>query len=1028
MRQPIPVEPIAQRVLVFEYIADAVLFIAADGLISDCNPGAEQMFGFKRAELIGAALALVFGKQEAADFCEGMRSGSGNNGRWQGRLSFVNKTGQQGRTQTLSVPLENAGGYLTIHREVTEAEQIESKFVEERLLLRSLIDAVPDPIFCKDREGRFLLHNKADQAMMGTSGDESLGKTVFDYPDLAEHAGRYFADDMSVVESGVPVINREEPFLRADNYRGWFLTSKYPLRNKLGDIIGLVGIARDITERKAVDQKLDEDERLLRTLIDAIPDLIFFKDSEGRHLVVNAADSDLFGVAGAEGLGKTVFEWPIPPEIAASYAADDRRVLETGQPLINREERFETADGHKGWFLTSKFPLRNAAGEIYGLVGVSRDVTEFRVTTEELQRARQRLDEHVDNSPLAVTEWDPELRLVRWTGRAEGLFGWSAQEVVGKYYSELPMVHPADLSRVTECINRLLDGRDGHNVSVNRNLTRDGAVIYCIWHNSALRDAEGRLVSILSLTQDVSEQTLADQTILENERLYHAIIETTNTGYVLSDKNGCLLDANSEFLRMLGYPSLAKGLGRPFTDWIAPHALERSKLEFERLMREGSSLNFETDFVALDGTIVPVEANARVRHSPSGVQVIAFFRNISARRRAESERQAFERKLLETQKLESLGILAGGIAHDFNNLLTGVLGNASLARLDAGEDSPLQPYLEQIEVAAVRAADLCRQMLAYSGKGSFVVHRLDLNAVVEETAKLLKISISKKAVVCYELASGLPPVVGDITQIRQVIMNLVLNAAEAVGERSGHIWVTTSLLEASLKLPDNAQFPGSLGAGAYICFEVRDDGLGMTPETQARIFDPFFTTKFAGRGLGLAAVQGIVRGHKGQLLVQSEPGKGTRFRVYLPCAVGVAEAPPVEVPASPTWRGCGNVLVIDDESTVRVTTSHMLEALGFSVRVAPDGREGIKRFSEADGALALVMLDLTMPHVDGDVVLHEIRRIDPDARVLLMSGFDEAEVLSRFDGLEVAGFLQKPFLLPALRQKLQQILGPSGEL
>ncbi|HYR59022.1 MAG TPA: response regulator, partial [Chthoniobacteraceae bacterium] len=365
----------------------------------------------------------------------------------------------------------------------------------------------------------------------------------------------------------------------------------------------------------------------------------------------------------------------------------------------------------------------------------------------------------------------------------------------------------------------------------------------------------------------------------------------------------------------------------------------------------------------------------------------------------------------------------GGIAHDFNNLLTGVLGNASLARMDLPADSPVQTYLAQIEVSATRAADLCKQMLAYSGKGRFVVKNIDLNALIEDTTRLLEVSISKRAVLKFQLAAGLPAVLGDATQLRQVIMNLVINASEAIGDKSGFISICSGMTRADRAYLAGAYFASDLAEGDYIYIDVADNGGGMSPEVQARIFDPFFTTKFTGRGLGLAAVLGIVRGHKGALKVFSEQGWGTTFKILLPCAEGVAEAAEAETTPAAGWRGEGRVLVVDDEETVRVTTARMFEACGFSTQLAADGREGFEQFQSANGDFALVVLDLTMPHMDGEEAFRAITEMKPDARVLLMSGFNEQEAIARFTGKGLAGFVQKPFTFPALREKLQQIFG-----
>lgn len=998
------------------------------GAVCSWNPGAERMFGWKREDILGLTPCQWLEDEAFEVFEREVLRGKG--APWEARLEFCKKAGGMGVADVRAVPMKvgsGVAGWLVIWRDQTALQEAQQKLLDERALLKALIDAVPDPIFCKDREGRFLLHNRADHLILGKTSEDCIGKTVFDFPCLNGHAERFFADDMQVVHTGEPVVDREGTFVRADGARGWFVSSKFPLRNAAGKVVGLVGIARDITQRKQAEQQRADEECLLRALVDAIPDPMFLKDREGRHLAINGANRDLFGIPQAQSLGKTALEWPIPPELAAQYMADDQRVMESGTPLLNREEPYETADGRRGWLLTSKYPLRNASGEISGLVGVSRDVTALKVATEELQRTRSRMVDHVENSPLAVIEWGPDFRVEGWTGQAHHLFGWKAEEVVGKGFLDLHIVHPDDMPRVSLFTRRLTESRERSNVCQSRNLTRSGEVIHCTWYNSALYDAEGRILSILSLVMDVSDQVKADRTILEKERLYHALVETTNTGYVLADEFGRVLDANDEFVQLTGHQSVSEILHSSLMQWVEPNEVSKCRKAFKKLLRHGALVNFEADWVGADGAVIPVEANARVRDTSAGLRIVAFCRNISARRKAEVERQAFERKLLETQKLESLGVLAGGIAHDFNNLLTGVLGNASMAQIDAGTDSPLQPYLEQIEEAASRAADLCRQMLAYSGKGSFLVGRMDLNGLVEETSKLLQISVSKKAVVEYDLAPGLPPVLVDATQMRQVIMNLVINASEAVGERGGCIWVRSRMV----RLHPNAESDPAVGSelppGDYLCLQVRDNGSGMSPEVKARIFDPFFTTKFTGRGLGLAAVQGIVRGHRGALKVESQLGEGTCFRVFLPCADGVPDPKRLAPVSNPNWRGSGRVLVVDDEPAVRVTTAHMLESMGFRVLSAVDGQAGVADFLAAPDQFELVMLDLTIPSGDGDEVLKEIRRVAPRIPVLLMSGFDESDVLSRFHSKDIAGFIHKPFAFPVLREKLQEILAaPRG--
>jgi PAS domain S-box-containing protein len=429
-----------------------------------------------------------------------------------------------------------------------------------------------------------------------------------------------------------------------------------------------------------------------------------------------------------------------------------------------------------------------------------------------------------------------------------------------------------------------------------------------------------------------------------------------------------------------------------------------------------------------DGTVRWLAGNALPQRERDGATLWhGFITDITERKTAEEAMQAFERKIRETQKLESLGLLAGGIAHDFNNLLTGILGNTHLASHSLTTGAPAQSYLESIKQGCIRAAGLCKQMLAYSGKGRFVVRKLSLNTLVEETTQLLRLSISKQAELRFNLAPDLPPIEADATQVHQVIMNLVINASEAIGAKGGLISLSTLLVRVSPGEPLGGLLAPELPAGAYVCLEVSDTGCGMSAETQARIFDPFFTTKFTGRGLGLAAVHGIVRGHKGALKVYSELGRGSTFKLFFPAAAGAADPianPTARAPAA--WRGHGCILVVDDEENVRQTVAAMLEKIGFTVEIAGDGREGVERFRAHPDRFTAVLMDLTMPHLDGKQAFAELRRIRPNVRVVLMSGFNEEEAAGDLAGKKLAGFLQKPFEFDALIAVLRRATGETA--
>ncbi len=407
--------------------------------------------------------------------------------------------------------------------------------------------------------------------------------------------------------------------------------------------------------------------------------------------------------------------------------------------------------------------------------------------------------------------------------------------------------------------------------------------------------------------------------------------------------------------------------------------------------------------------------------------VIEYVRDLSERVKAEQEKRALELKMQQAQKLESLGVLAGGIAHDFNNLLVGILGNADLALLKLSPVSPVRESIENVVRAAQRAADLARQMLAYSGKGRFIVQPLSLSEVVEEMGHILEVSVSKNAALKFQFSPGLPAIQADATQIRQIIINLIVNASEAIGEQRGVITVSTGCMQCDRAYLNNTYIAENLPEGAYVFLEVVDTGCGMDGATREKIFDPFFTTKFTGRGLGMAAVLGIVRGHKGAIKVYSEPGRGSAIKVLFPAisqpAPAVGEAPET---GGESWRGAGAVLIADDESSVREVGREFLETLGFSVYTAEDGPQALQVFRAHAAEVVCVILDLTMPHMSGEETFRELRRIRPEVPVIMSSGYNEQEITQRFAGKGLAGFIQKPYRLEDLKAMLRNVLTRPG--
>lgn len=502
------------------------------------------------------------------------------------------------------------------------------------------------------------------------------------------------------------------------------------------------------------------------------------------------------------------------------------------------------------------------------------------------------------------------------------------------------------------------------------------------------------------------------------------LLDHAPIGVAVLDQTGGIRAWNRRAAIVFGAPEQAV-IGARMTEFFQPS--ERDALE-----------NFISDSTANVNELGPRVFQARAAHDddPRQLEVTAaaissrsgehgalvLFKDVTIEKEREAERQRIEAQMQRTQRLESLGVLAGGIAHDFNNLLVGIVGNADLAVLLASPGSPIQRALLKIKMAGGRASELTQQLLAYSGKKEVQFENIDLNPLISELKDLLEISISDYVSLDMMLSVDLPPVRGDLSQITQVVMNLITNASEAIGEQPGTITIATGTM--LLSGEDRALLGTSwdISEGAYVFIDVSDTGCGMAESTRQQIFEPFFTTKFTGRGLGLAAVAGIIRSHHGAIEVRSELGLGTTFLVLLPAAPGArldAASPDVVSPHVEV-RGEGTILAVDDEEEVRAVLSEMLEAFGFKVETAADGVDAVRIFCESPDSFSAVILDMAMPRMGGAETLQALRAVRSDIPVIICTGYNENQ---SFEGTTPSAFLQKPFRIATLRSKLEEALG-----
>jgi len=645
------------------------------------------------------------------------------------------------------------------------------------------------------------------------------------------------------------------------------------------------GMGQDITDRKRAEEALRFERLLLRTLIDNIPDSIYSKDMSCRKTLANTAEVRHLQVhSEADVVGKDDFEF-YPKELAERFFADDQSVLQSGIALLDREEYVFNEKGEKRWLLTSKLPLRDKEGRTIGLVGIGRDITERKRGEEELRK----LSLAIEQNPTSIVITDIHGKIEYVNPKFTQVTGYTMEEVRGK----------------------------------NPNILKSG--------------------------------------------------ETSNEEY-----------------RNL---------------WETITAGNAWRGEFRNKKKNG-------EFFWEMASISPVKNQENVI-----INFVAVKEDIT-------ERKQVEEALRHAQKLESIGTLAGGIAHDFNNLLNAILGQSTLAMNKISNENPAKDHIEKSIRAAERAADLTRHLLAYSGKGKFVTEEMDLNRLVKENIQILEVSVPKTGQLMFELGVPSPHIQGDIGQIQQVIMNLIINAGEAIAPNPGFITVQTGRLTLTENDAEYWKYTNApLKPGEYAMLRVTDTGHGIKPDVLLRIFDPFFTTKFTGRGLGLAAVLGIVRGHHGGLRIESKEGKGTTFEVVFPVLDAPAAAAEPEQRTATVIDGKGKTLLaIDDEPSILELLKDIFTEANFKVITASTPMEGIELYRKHRVGIAMVILDYSMPGMDGKAAFEELMKIDTGVKVLLCSGYSEEEMKSAFGDIRPGGFIKKPYKPTELLENVSSVL------
>lgn len=779
----------------------------------------------------------------------------------------------------------------------------------------------------------------------------------------------------------------------------------------------ILDIHRDISERKLAEDALKEAEWKFRALFDNGPIGVAYHsmiyDDSGKAVDYRFIDANkkYIELTGVDPRGKTVLQaFPGIENDPFDWIGTFGKVARTGE-AIHFESYLQT---NNRWYDVVGYQYKPDH-----FVAAFFEITERKLAEKTLQRKQDMLARTESISHIGSWEWDVTTGVVTWSDELFRIVQLNPADGAPSFEDQSQIYHPEDMKELIRVAG--IAQNEGTSYEIELHAIRpSGDMRICLARGVGERGSDGKITRLFGSLQDITErkQIEAALRILENRQA--KMIANISDVIVIIDQHGINRYKSPNIEKLFGWKP-EELVGANAFDNVHPDDLAVAHEFVDILLREpGATSTTECRYRCKDGSYKWIEITLVNLLDDMEIQgILGDYHDITERRRFEDEKRAIGQQLQQTQKLESLGVLAGGIAHDFNNILAIIIGHCSLAEMNPDQASE---HIPTIEKAADRAAGLCRQMLAYAGKASFTLTQINMAALVDEMVQMLKATTNQNVAIKPDLSTDIPTINGDASQLRQVVMNLIINASEAIGETQGVIHITLTKTAITERQSISDHLSKAIPSGWYACLEVTDTGCGMDEETRRRIFEPFYTTKFTGRGLGMSAVLGIITAHKGALQLTSQPGQGTTFTIYLP----IETKEPIggesnEQIASTPWQGSGTVLLVEDEDQVMLVAKAMLETLGFKVIEASNGREAVDLYQNNSG-ISLVLTDIGMPIMDGYSLFRELKNINPELPIVISSGFGDTVVTSRIPSEEIAGLISKPYRFDQLRDVLKAVV------